>query len=168
MKRVRTPYWQLRSTYWWRTTFPAGKAIEVSHRYQPSLGGTVGLTFLDDGKLRGPTYDDYKRRYCMDAAFERAVLKAVKAAPDGFPALYENRIAYILKTGRNWATGSIGDFTLTIDKDDPNNLVSFCGENVEKTGPTTFRMKAKDFYPERDLDILILARPGDDASEGGN
>lgn len=165
-KRERTPYWQLRSTYWWRMVFPAGKEVKVSHRYQPSLGATVGLRFLDDGKLKGPTYDEYKRRYCMDAAFERAVLKEVKKA-NGYPSLYENRIAYILKTGRNWAMGSIGDFTLTIDKGDPDNLLSVCGTNVEKVGPTTFRMKATDFYPERDLDILILTRPGD-ASEGSN
>ncbi|RUX99816.1 DUF4424 domain-containing protein, partial [Mesorhizobium sp. M7A.F.Ca.US.005.03.2.1] len=27
---------------------------------------------------------------------------------------------------------------------------------VKKTGPTTFEMTADDFYPERDIDILIL------------
>ena len=68
----------------------------------------------------------------------------------------EQRIEYVLTTGGNWALGTIGDFKLTIDKGDPDNLVSFCGENVRKTGPTTFEMTAKDFYPERDLDILIL------------
>lgn len=166
MKKVRTPYWQLRSTYWWRMVFPAAKSVNVAHSYQPSLGGAVGATFLDDGKLQGPTYDDYKRRYCMDAGFERAVLKAAKANADGFPDLHENRIAYILKTGGNWATGAIGDFTLTVDKGDPKNLISFCGQNVEKIGPTTFRMTATDFFPDRDLDILILGR--NNAGEGGN
>ena len=34
--------------------------------------------------------------------------------------------------------------------------MSFCGDNVKKVGPTTFEMKAKDFYPERDIDILLL------------
>ncbi len=170
-KRERSPLWQLRSTYWWRTVFPAGQAVNVSHRYQPSLGGSVGLTFVDGGKLAGATYEDYKRRYCMDAAFEKAVAKAVKAAPDDYPALYESRLSYILKTGGNWAMGTIGDFTLTVDKGDAKNLISFCGSKVEKIGPTTFRMKAQDFYPERDLDILILSHPdpeGAEASQDGS
>ena len=51
------------------------------------------------------------------------------------------------------------DFTLTIDKGDAKNLVSFCWDGeVSKTGPTTFQMTAKDWYPPygRELDILIL------------
>ena len=53
--------------------------------------------------------------------------------------LMEQRLDYVLTTGGNWALGTIGDFKLTIDKGDPENLVSFCGENVKKTGPTTLR-----------------------------
>ncbi|OYX87727.1 MAG: hypothetical protein B7Y75_01670 [Azorhizobium sp. 35-67-5] len=67
----------------------------------------------------------------------------------------EARIAYILRTGANWY-GPIGDFTLTIDKGAPDNLISFCATGVKKIGPTTFQVKARDFFPERDLDILIL------------
>ena len=62
-----------------------------------------------------------------------------------------------LKTGNNWG-GPIKSFTLTVDKGDPRNLISFCGAGVTKTGPTTFRMKADDFYPEKDLEILIPQR----------
>jgi hypothetical protein len=160
-KRVRTPYWRLSSTYWWRASFPAGKAVHVSHRYKPSAGGTVGLTFYFDGKFQGQ-YDAYKKRYCMDAGFERAVRKAMSASDaDGNPPLFEGRLAYILTTGGNWATGSIGKFKLTVDKGYRNSLVSFCGQNVRKTGPTTFEMTAEDFYPEQDLDILFLDRPQD-------
>lgn len=156
-KRVPTPYWVLRSTYWWPMVFPAGKEVRVAHRYTPSVGGTVGLSFFYDGKFQG-NYQDYKLRFCMDEAFERAILKASRGAEGGFPPLYETRISYILKTGGNWATGTIGDFTLTVDKEEPKNLVSFCGTGVRKTGPTTFQMKATDFYPEKDLEILILKR----------
>ena len=38
----------------------------------------------------------------------------------------------------------------------PFNIVSFCGTGVKKTGPTNFEMVAENFYPERDVDILIL------------
>jgi hypothetical protein len=47
---------------------------------------------------------------------------------------------------------------LVVDKGEPDNLVSFCGEGVTKIGPTTFEMVKTDFWPDRDLDILILDR----------
>lgn len=154
-KNTYAPFWQLRSTYWWRSTFPAGKDVRVSHRYKPSVGATSSVSFFYGGKFQGQ-YDAYKTKYCMDDAFENAVRKAVKENADGYPEYYESRIAYILTTGGNWASGSIGKFKLTIDKGNPKSLVSFCGDNVRKVGPTSFEMTADDFYPERDIDILIL------------
>ncbi|TIW91272.1 MAG: DUF4424 domain-containing protein [Mesorhizobium sp.] len=158
--KVYTPFWQLHSTYWWRSTFPANKDVHVSHRYKPSVGGTSSVSFFYDGKFQGQ-YATYKTRYCMDDTFENAVRKAAKDGPDGYPQYNESRIAYILTTGGNWATGTIGKFKLTVDKGNPKALVSFCGDNVKKVGPTTFEMTANDFYPERDIDILILD-PTDD------
>lgn len=159
------PFWQLRSTYWWRSTFPANKAVRVSHRYKPSVGGTSSVSFYYDGKFQGQ-YNVYKTRYCMDDAFENAVRKAAKSDPDGYPKYFENRIAYILTTGGNWASGNIANFKLTIDKGNAANLVSFCGDNVRKVGPTAFEMTAKDFYPERDIDILMLV-PSNNGGSGG-
>ncbi|TIV09092.1 MAG: DUF4424 domain-containing protein, partial [Mesorhizobium sp.] len=152
MKTVYVPFWQLRSTYWWRSTFPANKAVHVAHRYKPSVGGTSSVSFFYDGQFQGQ-YAAYKTRYCMDGTFENAIRKAAKGNPDGTPKYFENRIAYILTTGGNWATGAIGKFKLTVDKGDPKNLVSFCGENVRKVGPTRFEMTAENFYPEHDIDI---------------
>jgi Domain of unknown function (DUF4424)/YARHG domain len=56
-----------------------------------------------------------------------------------------------------WA-GAIKSFNLTIDKGSPENLVSFCGERVEKSGPTQFQMKVGKFVPTRNLAILILQK----------
>ncbi|MER8440337.1 DUF4424 domain-containing protein [Mesorhizobium sp. M1312] len=165
MKTVYVPFWQLRSTYWWRSTFPANRAVHVAHRYKPSVGGTSSVSFFYDGQFQGQ-YAAYKTRYCMDGTFENAIRKAAKGNPDGTPRYFENRIAYILTTGGNWATGSIGKFKLTVDKGDPKNMVSFCGENVRKVGPTRFEMTAENFYPEHDVDILLLAPSGDGGSGG--
>ncbi|RWQ60715.1 DUF4424 domain-containing protein [Mesorhizobium sp.] len=159
MKTVYVPFWQLRSTYWWRSTFPANKAVRVAHRYKPSVGGTSSVSFFYDGQFQGQ-YAAYKTRYCMDGTFENAIRKAAKGTPDGTPRYFENRIAYVLTTGGNWATGTIGKFKLTVDKGDPKNLVSFCGENVRKVGPTRFEMTAENFYPEHDIDIMLLVPSG--------
>ena len=94
-----------------------------------------------------------------------AVRQAAKA--EGYPHFYESRIQYILTTGGNWANGSIGKFKLTVDKGNPKALISFCGDNVKKVGPTTFETTAQDFYPERDIDILLL-EPSDDGAGEAN
>jgi hypothetical protein len=164
MKTVYAPFWQLSSTYWWRSTFPANKQVHVSHTYKPSVGGTSSVSFFYDGQFQGQ-YAAYKTRYCMDNAFENAIRKAAKDDPDGYPKYFESRIAYILTTGGNWAAGNIGTFKLTVDKANPKNLVSFCGDNVRKVGPTTFEMTARDFYPDHDIDILLL-QPSD-GGDGG-
>jgi len=157
VSKERFPFWQLRSTFWWNANFPAGKKVNVSHTYKPSVGGTSGLTFFFDGKFQGE-YDRYLQKYCLDEPVKKAILKSAKENPDGYPPLYETRLSYVLTTGGNWSTGVIGKFKLIVDKGDPKNIVSFCGDGVKKTGPTTFEVNATDYYPARDIDILILKR----------
>lgn len=156
-KTEYAPRWTLRSTYWWQMTFPAGRSIAVRHAYKPSVGGTTGLTFFQDGKPGGPNYREYLHTYCIDGALERALVRASERRDDGFPPYWENWISYVLTTGGNWAS-TIGRFHLTIDKEGPENLVSFCGEGVKKTGPTTFELTYEDFYPEKDIEILLLRK----------
>ncbi len=160
MKKHLTPYWTLKSAYWWKTVFPAKADVKVSHEYKTGMGGTVGMSFLgDDGMPGGDRWSEYETKYCVDEDFRKAVTKAIKAAPDEqkYNAYVENWISYVLTTGGNWA-GSINKFKLTIDKGAPENLISFCGTNVKKTGPTTFEMTAEEFWPEQDLEILLLKK----------
>ncbi|QRM54544.1 DUF4424 domain-containing protein [Sinorhizobium sp. BG8] len=159
MKDHVTPLWTLKSTYWWNTVFPAGREVRVTHRYAPSVGGTIGISFLEDGKARGERLDDYRRRYCIDEPIIRRAVQSAAAMAANRPYLSESWISYVLTTGANWG-GPIGSFRLTIDKGRPENLVSFCGEGVRKIGPTTFEMRATDFIPQKDIDILLLRPSG--------
>lgn len=152
------PLWTLRSTYWWRTKFPAGKKVTVHHRYAPSVGGTVVISFLENGEAKGDRLEEYQRRFCTDSSFVKAAQKYAKVGENGGPTYAESWISYILKTGSNWL-GPIKHFKLTIDKGDARNLISFCGAKIKKTGPTVFEMTAEDFWPAQDLDILILNAP---------
>ncbi|MBU1174673.1 MAG: DUF4424 domain-containing protein, partial [Alphaproteobacteria bacterium] len=147
------PNWVLEQTYHWRMVFPAGKQVQVSHTYAPSVGGSAGVVFLDWEGKNSELFADYETRYCIDAPFVNAVKR--QARTDGGIAMYESWISYILTTGRNWF-GPIGTFHLTVDKGATDNLVSFCGTDIEKTGPTRFELTYKDYYPDRELDILIL------------
>ncbi|WP_370678067.1 DUF4424 domain-containing protein [Pleomorphomonas sp. PLEO] len=157
------PVWKLKTTYWWRTTFPAGRDMRVAHRYTPSIGATAGLNFIgsdENAPFTGEDFDREKQRYCFDESFIQAVTNHLDAAKTQDSYLQESWISYVLTTGANWG-GTIGHFHLTVDKGDPDALVSFCGDGVKKTGPTTFELTADDFYPERNIDIALIGRPTD-------
>lgn len=154
-----TPLWTLRSTYSWEATFAPGLS-EVVHTYRPSVGGTVGTTFMP---VEGDEYSkarlaEYRTKYCVDDDLI-ATLEKVAIEQDGYVnyPYVENWISYIWSTGNNWS-GPIGKFTLTIDKGETDRLVSFCGENVKKIGPTTFQLTETDWYPpyDRELEVLLL------------
>ncbi len=151
------PAWILKATFWWSMKFPAGKEIRVSHRYTPSVGGFVAIRF--DPLAKTPSAEDaaHARKYCRDRDFDQTVAKVLqKEAPNSYP-FRESWISYVLTTGANWA-GPIQKFKLTVNKGDPDDLISFCGTGVKKTGPTTFEMTATDFWPTEDLNILLLKR----------
>lgn len=157
LQELYTPVWSLRATYWWRATFLRGRDISVRHSYRPSVGGTVALTFMEDGKAGGPNLAEYRDKYCLDEALLKGLERRAAAHPDKVAPFMEQWISYILTTGANWS-GPIGKFRLVIDKGAEANLVSFCGTDVKKIGPTTFEMVATDFYPERDIDVLVMQR----------
>lgn len=156
------PAWTYRATYTWEGDFPAGETVEVVHTYKPSVGGTVAVSFLSEPYEDYDPATEYKTKYCTDEAFINAV-KATQTSPDDtYSAPFtEQWISYILTTGGNWGGGAIENFRLVVDKGSPDNLVSFCGEGVKKIGPTTFEMVKTDFWPDKELDILILQRRED-------
>lgn len=155
------PVWTLRSAYSWEADFPAGKTVEVVHRYTPSVGGTVAVTFLVEPYEDVDRATEYKRKYCTDESFLNAVRKTLPDPNEPYGAPFtESWLSYVWSTGANWS-GPIGRFHLTIDKGAPDNLVSFCWDgDVKKTSPTTFEMEANDWYPPwgRELEVLILVR----------
>ncbi len=139
--------WTLETTFYWEQTFPVGRDVVIEHTYQP----VVGYSFFGDFALDDPVY---RERYCMDEAFIAAA-RRMMTRDANFPMLNERRIQYILTTANHWAA-PIGEFTLTVDKGSPNALVSFCGEGVTRTSPTTFVDTETNFVAVRELDILIV------------
>ena len=117
------PAWTLRATFYWPQTFPAKQDVKISHAYTPVVGSFAGT-------LVGTEYagqSGYQTRYCVDAKLEAAV----KQAQDKKFGLTDNWFEYVLKTGANWA-GPISRFRLVVDKGEPHDFVSFCGENRHK------------------------------------
>lgn len=147
------PAWILKTTFHWEQTFAPGAEVVVEHHYRPAVGGSVG-TMVGSPNYRADAEGVAERaRYCIDQSFLAAVERAKKGAD--YSPFTESRIAYILRTGGNWAK-PIGDFHMVIDKGAAENLVSFCASGVKKTGPTRFEVRKSNWRPDRDLSILIL------------
>jgi hypothetical protein len=139
------PGWALHTTYHWLQRFPAGQPVEIEHRYRPSVGGTVGTLIGSDAN------DPNIARYCVDPPLV-TTLRNAAAKQRGYR---ENWVDYILVTGGNWKK-PIGSFRLVVDKDDPRDLVSFCGDGVRKIGPTQFELRKTNWRPTSDLSVLFL------------
>jgi uncharacterized protein DUF4424 len=155
MKQYVHPNWTLRATYYWNQIFPAKKEIVVEHQYQPSVGGSVE-TMVGNPQGDATERETYRKRYCMDREFIAAAQRArnaLKRGSEGKP-LSEKRLEYILATGGNWA-GPIKDFRLVIDKSADRNLISACGK-FKKISATQFELRQTDYFPERNLEVLIL------------
>ncbi len=152
------PSWVLKTTFYWTQTFPAGKIVEVEHRYIPAVGGSVDT--IVGSSMWTEDYEGWatrhRKKYCIEPSFVAAVNRKRAKAPEGSMSGYsEKRIAYVLKTGANWAK-PIGDFRLVVDKGASDNLVSFCATGVNKIGPTRFEVIKKNYTPTGDLEVLIL------------
>lgn len=138
------PNWTFKSTYYWRQTFKANADTLVHHDYEPG----TGMWFYDPSMLKDTSLTAL---YCIDKGTARALSKP----PEGRSFAIAHDIRYVLMTGNNWA-GPIGKFELTVDKLDPEAVVSFCMDGVKKISPTQFRVERENFTPERDLAVLVV------------
>ncbi|MFN3658669.1 MAG: DUF4424 family protein [Pseudolabrys sp.] len=145
-KPLANVHWNAHLTYYWFQTFPAGRAIEVTHRYRP----VPRQFFFTKAELDSA---ETRKAFCMDPGFVRGVQARLQKAPN--TVLAGTELKYVLTTAGNWM-GPIGRFELTIDKGSPDALVSFCGEGVRRIGPTTFTLAKDNFSPSEDLRILFL------------
>ena len=146
--------WTLKTTYFWRQTFPAGRVLDVQHRYTPAVGSSAGTEWGRADYVKEPEYAPRRAHYCIDDDFLGSIRRTLKS-PDDFPQFTEQRIEYVLSSGANWKA-PIGDFHMVVDKGAAANVVSFCASGVRKISPTQFEVRHANFTPTSDVSILIL------------
>lgn len=145
------PLWTLKTTHYWTQVFPAGRELDVRHRYAPAIGGSSGSVFGDALMESSEAANEAATHYCTDDAFWAG---ARRMRSRGLH-LSETWVDYILTTGANWAE-PIGEFRLVVDKGSSRNLVSFCGEGVRRINSTRFEIRRRNYTPTGDLSLLIL------------
>ena len=139
------PTWTAHVTFYWFQTFPAGRAIEVTHSYRPvPRRFFTSTTEIGSGRM--------KKDYCVDSG---AIAAARAFGIGGTPQGVELR--YILSTAQHWL-GSIDHFRVTIDKGSPNRIASTCFSGLKPIGPTTFMAEKTNFEPTEELDVLLLEK----------
>jgi hypothetical protein len=141
-------------------TFEPNRPTIVEHRYHTSLGisfDTVLRKGLRQKKAMAAEVARYRREYCISDGF-LANLDRLAGETEGNTAkLQERRIAYVLKTGANWA-GPVKEFKLKIDRQKPDRLISFCLSPTIESSPTVTEFTAQNYTPQKDLKILIVGK----------
>ena len=158
-RQLHSAGWTVKTTATRRQTFPAGQTV-VEHRYRTSVGmshDTVLRKGLRDNAVMAPEVKRYRTSYCIGDDLLRGIDRIAGDAEANTAGLRERRISYAFAAGAN-ATPPVKDFRLVIDKGRPENLVSFCLDNVKKITPTTFEVRMKDFTPERGLKVLLIGK----------
>lgn len=145
-KPLANTHWDTHIVYYWFQTFPAGRSIEVTHRYKP----VPRNFFFTKEDLAAP---ETRKLYCLDQDFTSAAQKAL--AQSSQKMLQGIELKYVLVTAGNWL-GPIQKFRLTVEKPSADALVSLCAKGIKRSGPTTFTLSAEDYVPEDDLNILFV------------
>jgi hypothetical protein len=143
------PQWTVKKTYHWTQTFPAKQVTRIVHNYRPAEG-THSMVGKDSFDPKG--FPDL----CADQGFQKAVTEQLSKRGKEGRGTALSWIKYILTTANTWS-GPIGDFELIVDRA-PGERVSFCWDSpVEKVGTDSFRAKARNFRPSKELIIYFLA-----------
>ena len=142
------PGWFLSTIFVRDQTFAPGQNVRVQHRYKPFPAGFVMVSnhFAYDRQLAVDA--------CVDKPTGRAIERILKPQNGGTGYV----IDYVVTTANTWK-GPIGRFRMTVDKGNAKNIVSFCGDGVKKTGPTTFTLERRNYRPQREIKVLVVKPP---------
>ena len=143
---VRRKDGKVKVTHHWEQVFPKGRPVKVAHAYTPAAGSFFFAGDDVDADLEA----DLISLYCVGPK----LLAEIRDKPR-----FLTTVHYVLKTGANWK-GPIGRFTLTLEKEHPQDKVSVCIPDTRRTTPTTFEVKRTDWSPTEDLRILFVPAAG--------
>jgi Domain of unknown function (DUF4424) len=168
-----TPLWSIVLRYHWTQTFAAGQDVSVHIEYENrSAGGLFGWLDPPEANLTDPEMKPLGDLFCIDTQTSKDIYALLKDFPDG--EMPYNRIDgrvstlafggaqftfFILRTANTWA-GPIGRFRLTVDKGDPETMVSLCLEDLKQTSSTTYVFERENYVPDQDLAILHVFSMG--------
>lgn len=167
-----TPLWSIALRYHWTQTFAAGQDVSVHIEYENRSAGGL-FVWLDppEANFTVPAMKALGDLFCIDTQTSMDIYALLKDFSGG--EMPHNRTegrlstlaggaqftVFILRTANAWA-GPIGRFRLTVDKGDPETVVSLCLEDLKQTSPTTYVFERENYVPDQDLSILHVFSKG--------
>lgn len=155
------PVWQVAETAYWEQLFPAKKIVEVEHKYKPFVGSIFAVPHQGQYGLVGDyvpaVWGKRKNEACTNKTIRKAIYKQIKNLLDKGKngiMVYLDHVEYILGTGRNWK-GPIEDFTLMIEKESPDQIVSTCFPGTPKHTGKIIEFSKKNFVPQDKLIVYF-------------
>ncbi|MGL4204960.1 MAG: DUF4424 family protein [Aeromonadaceae bacterium] len=167
----RYPNWQVAETRTWQQHFPARTALQIEHQYQPWVGTAYDAPYQQGFEFNtllptpsGVAQGTAPAEACVDEGTRQAVERRIKkwvakGAKTVWVTLQD--VEYVLGTGGNWK-GPIGDFTLTLEKESPDQLVSLCFPGKpQRQGKKSLVFKQRNYTPQDKLVVYFYTIRGD-------
>ena len=167
----KLPTWQVAETRTWPQHFAARTTLHIEHSYQPMVGIVYDAPyqkgFGNFTRLPVPNSDNPSAapaEACVDEgtqqAAERRIKKLIKGGAKIIWVTLED-VEYILGTGRNWK-GPIGSFTLRLEKQSPDQLISLCFPGKpRREGNKTLIFQQQDYTPQDKLVVYFYTIRGE-------
>jgi len=154
------PSWEVAATVHWKQLFPAKKEIEVEHTYTPFVGGSY--TYINNGQ---PSFEylGNSDEVCLTKETRKEInqkaqklIGTSKSDIEGVQISLDE-VEFILSTGRNWK-GPIGEFTLSIEKNFPDQIVSTCFPGKPKiVNQTTIEYSQTNYITQDKLVVYFYS-----------
>ncbi|MBP8173809.1 MAG: DUF4424 family protein [Aeromonadaceae bacterium] len=167
----KLPTWQVAETRTWQQHFPAKTSLRIEHEYQPMVGTVYDAPYQKGfgafTRLPIPNSDNPSAapaEACVDEGTRQAAERRIKTLIKGGAKIIWvtlEDVEYILGTGRNWK-GPIGRFTLRLEKQSPDQLVSLCFPGKPKReGDKTLVFQQHDYTPQDKLVVYFYTIRGE-------
>jgi hypothetical protein len=150
------PNWSVHKRYYWSQTFPAHATIHIRHTYTP----TIGYSLVEPDGIIPPATPAARKAESPDRRFNREEFTSLCPSPAAITKLSKFKgyiqpvwVDFILTTANTWER-PIEDFTLIVERTNPEQTVSFCWDGpVEKLDVNHFRAHTTNLIPTKELHI---------------
>ena len=149
--KVLSAAWAVEKRYHWTQTFPAKSTVHIRHEYSPVTGAQIVPTYLLAPAYKAKPGEEYAVEDVASLCVSPGALKAMGASKTG--TLGTEWVDFILTTANSWKR-PIEDFTLIVERTDPQETVSFCWDGpVTKLDANHFQAHTTNLVPTKELRI---------------
>jgi hypothetical protein len=154
------PSWTVKTSSTRKIVVPPAQSIRIELQYRPSVGvgpDTVLRKALREQKGLEADVKGKRATFCIDEAFLNGLDKIAGAEEANINGLKEMRI-HVKTRMFSPATIAATQYRLVVDKETTQRILSFCAGDLKKISDTSFEMRADNYAPSAEINILMIDR----------